>query len=142
MPRLVFRYVGNKPFDFSNKKIGFFAQNRPILARNWNFCSYWARPCWLIWFPVGELVGGCGARAVSRKTPILYRLTLTWKKYLTSASSNLDPGQMVLRNPLPPSPRRRPPRQAAESQATRARTRRSSTSRTAGAGLLSSRRKI
>ena len=26
--------------------------------------------CWLIWCPVGGMVGGCGARAVSRKTPI------------------------------------------------------------------------
>ena len=26
--------------------------------------------CRLIWCPVGRLVGGCGARAVSRKTPI------------------------------------------------------------------------
>ena len=28
--------------------------------------------CWLIWFPVGGLVGGCGAWAVSRKTPIYF----------------------------------------------------------------------
>ena len=28
--------------------------------------------CWLIWCPVGGLVGGCGARAVSRKTPIYF----------------------------------------------------------------------
>ena len=27
---------------------------------------------WLIWCPVGGLVGGCGARAVSRKTPIYF----------------------------------------------------------------------
>ena len=26
--------------------------------------------CWLIWCPVGGFAGGCGARAVSRKTPI------------------------------------------------------------------------
>ena len=25
-----------------------------------------------MWCPVGELVGGCGARAVSRKTPIYF----------------------------------------------------------------------
>ena len=35
-------------------KKGFFAQKRPNFARNWHF--------WL--------AGGCGARAVSRKTPI------------------------------------------------------------------------
>ena len=27
---------------------------------------------WLIWCPVGGLVGGCCARAVSRKTPIYF----------------------------------------------------------------------
>ena len=31
-----------------------------------------ARPCRLIWCPVGWLVGSCGARAVSRKTPIYF----------------------------------------------------------------------
>ena len=30
------------------------------------------RPCWLIWCPVGWLDGGCGARAVSCKTPIFF----------------------------------------------------------------------
>ena len=28
--------------------------------------------CRLIWCPVGGLAGGCGARAVSRKTPIYF----------------------------------------------------------------------
>ena len=28
--------------------------------------------CWLIWCPVYGLAGGCGARAVSRKTPIYF----------------------------------------------------------------------
>ena len=36
------------------------------------FLSIWARPCRLIQFPVGGSVGGCGARAVSRKTPIYF----------------------------------------------------------------------
>ena len=31
-----------------------------------------ARPCRLIQCPVGGSVGGCGARAVSRKTPIFF----------------------------------------------------------------------
>ena len=30
------------------------------------------RPCRLIWCPVGGVVGGCGARAVSRKTHIYF----------------------------------------------------------------------
>ena len=28
--------------------------------------------CWLIWCPVDGLAGGCGAGAVSRKTPIYF----------------------------------------------------------------------
>ena len=43
-------------------------------ARNWHFWSFWAWPCRLIWCPIGGLVGGCGARAVSRKTPIYFVL--------------------------------------------------------------------
>ena len=39
---------------------------------NWHFWSIWARPCRLIQCPVGGSVGGCGARAVSRKTPIYF----------------------------------------------------------------------
>ena len=50
----------------------FLRQKRPNLARNGQFWSFWARPCRLIWCPVGGLVGGCGARAVSRKTPIYF----------------------------------------------------------------------
>ena len=72
VPRWVFRYVGNKTFDFSSKKKGFFAQKRPNLAQNWHFWSIRARPCRLIWCSVGGLVGGFGARAVSRKTPIYF----------------------------------------------------------------------
>ena len=64
--------MGNKTFDFSSKKKGFFAQKRPNLAQNWHFWSIWARPCKLIQCPIGGLVGGCGARAVSCKTPIYF----------------------------------------------------------------------
>ena len=53
-------------------KKGFFAQKRPNLAQNWHFWSIWARPCRLIQCPVCGSVGGCGARAVSRKTPIYF----------------------------------------------------------------------
>ena len=48
-----------------------FAQEQPNLAQNWHFWSFWARPCRLIWCP-GGLFGGCGARAVSRKTPVCF----------------------------------------------------------------------
>ena len=36
------------------------------------FWSILARPCRLIWYPVGGSVGGYGARAISRKTPIYF----------------------------------------------------------------------
>ena len=55
-------------------KKGFFAQKRPNLAQNWHFWSIWARSCRLIQCPVGGSVGGCGARAVSRKTPIYFMI--------------------------------------------------------------------
>ena len=53
-------------------KIRIFAQKQLNLARNWHFWSFCARPCRLILCPVGGLVGGCGARAVYRKTPIYF----------------------------------------------------------------------
>ena len=56
----------------STVKKGFFAQKRPNLVQNWHFWSIWARPCRLIQCFVGGSVGGCGARAVSRKTPIYF----------------------------------------------------------------------
>ena len=53
-------------------KKGFFAQKRPNLAQNLHLWSIWAKPCRLIQCPVGGSIGGCGARAVSRKTPIYF----------------------------------------------------------------------
>ena len=64
VPRWVFRYVGNKTFDFSSK-------NQDFCPKTTKF-GIFARPCQLIWCPVGGLVGGCGARAVFRKTPIYF----------------------------------------------------------------------
>ena len=72
VPRWVFRYVGNKTFDFSYKKKDFLPQKRPNWAQNWHFWSIWARPCRLLLCPVSGSVGGCGAWAVSRKTPIYF----------------------------------------------------------------------
>ena len=58
----------------------------PVKMRNFGpktakFCPKYAflgtyKPCWLIWCPVGWLVGGCCARAVSRKTPINFIIIL------------------------------------------------------------------
>ena len=69
-----FPYVGNKAFDFSSKNLDFLPKNEQIEIGI--FCSFWARPCRLIWCPVGGSVGSCGARAVSCKTPIYFILKL------------------------------------------------------------------
>ena len=58
---------------------------RPNLAKNWYFWSIWARPCRLIRRPVGGSVGGCGSRAVSRKTPIYFILSPVNDKNLTAS---------------------------------------------------------
>ena len=42
------------------------------MAQNWHFWLIWARPCRLFRCPVGGSIGGCCARAVSRKTPIYF----------------------------------------------------------------------
>ena len=44
------------------------------MAQNWHFWSIWARPCRLIQCPVGGTFGGCGAQAVSRKTPFYFMI--------------------------------------------------------------------
>ena len=51
--------------------------NKNVWPKTAKFCPKYAflgtyRPCRLIWWPVGWLVGGCGAQAVSRKTPIYF----------------------------------------------------------------------
>ena len=55
---MVFLLCGHQKFCFL-----FFAQKRPNLA------------FLVIWCPVGGLVGGCGAQAVSRKTHIYFTIT-------------------------------------------------------------------
>ena len=46
VPRWVFRYVGNKTFDFSSKKKDFLHKNNQI----WHFCPLLAHlvPCWWV----------------------------------------------------------------------------------------------
>ena len=53
-------------------KIRIFCPRTTKFGPKLAFLFIWARPCQLIWCPVGGLVGGCGARAVSRKTPIYF----------------------------------------------------------------------
>ena len=59
---------GYQNFPFLPQKLGFLAQKRPNLAQNMLSWAHIDR--------VGSfgalLVGGCGARAVSRKTPIYF----------------------------------------------------------------------
>ena len=75
-----FRYVGNKTFDFSSKNQDFLPKNDQILPE----IGIFVRPCRLIQCPVGGLVGGCGARAVSRNMPI-YFISINyfkWRKFI------------------------------------------------------------
>ena len=66
VPRWVFRYVGNKAFDFSSKGKDFLPKFGPKMAFLVNLGQ--ALPA--------HLVGGCGARAVFRKTPIYFILVI------------------------------------------------------------------
>ena len=72
-------------------KKGFFAQKGPNFAQNWHFWSIWAR---LIQCPVGGSVGGCGARAVSSKTPIYFII-------YTNKYHNVKPSSWAI-NYIPP----------------------------------------
>ena len=58
-------YLRYSLFNFSQNRPYFLPKNDPIWPKIGIFVH-----CWLIWCPVVGLVGGCGARAVSRKTPI------------------------------------------------------------------------
>ena len=78
VPRRGFRYVGNKTFGFSSKKKDFLPKNDRILSEIGIFVH-----CRLIWCPVDGLAGGCGARAVSRKTPIYFMVYLTYSVHPT-----------------------------------------------------------
>ena len=69
VPRWVFRYVGNENFDFSSK-------NQDCLPKN---DQIWPEIGIFVHFGPGLtgsfgalLVGGCGARAESRNTPIYF----------------------------------------------------------------------
>ena len=71
VPGWVFRHVGNKTFDFSSKKRIFcpkttkFGPKLAFLVNLGQAMQAYSMPC------CGS-VGGCGARAVSRKTPIYF----------------------------------------------------------------------
>ena len=68
VPRWVFRYVGNKTFDFSFSfcpKTTKFGPKLAFLVNLGQAMQAYSMSC------CGS-VGGCGARAVSRKTPIYF----------------------------------------------------------------------
>ena len=70
--------MGNKTFDFSSKKKDFLPKNDQILPKIGIFGQSGPGHAGLfnalLW--VG---GGCGARAVSRKTPIYFIYSKFWK---------------------------------------------------------------
>ena len=71
VPRWVFRYVGNKTFDFSSKKKDFFPKNDQIWPKTGIFGQFGPGHAGLFGaLLVGRLV--VVARAVSRKTPIYF----------------------------------------------------------------------
>ena len=67
--------MGTKTFAFVRKNYDFFALTRQNFAQKLHIWSFSVRPCRLLWCPVGRLDGGCGAQAISRKTPIYFIYT-------------------------------------------------------------------
>ena len=79
VPRWVFRYVGNKTFDFSSKKKDFLPKKSkfgPKMAFLFNLGQAL----------LAHLVGGCGARAVSRKTPIYFILYVSYLHFYATTN--------------------------------------------------------
>ena len=62
-------------FLLPSKIIWMFGPKTAIFAPKYAFLGTY-RPCRLIWCPVGWLVGGCGAQAVSRTTPFYFIIIL------------------------------------------------------------------
>ena len=60
-----FLICGYRNFCSLPKELGRLAQKQPFLSQNMLSCR-------LIWCPVCWLVGGCGSRAVSCRTPIYF----------------------------------------------------------------------
>ena len=68
--RWVFQYVGNKTYDSSSKKKDFLPKNDQIWPKIGIFGQFGPGHAFGGLFGVSD--GGCGARAVSRKTPIYF----------------------------------------------------------------------
>ena len=69
-------------------EIRIFCPKTTKFGQKFAFLFILGQACWLIWCPVGGLVGGCGARAGSRKTPI-YFIKRRNKYILTDMTNNI-----------------------------------------------------
>ena len=69
-------------------KTAMFAPKYALLGTCWS--------CWLIWCPFDWVVGGCGAQAVSRKTPIYLCIHEVWYLLMIQKSSVVPQSLMVL----------------------------------------------
>ena len=76
VPGWVFRYVGNKVFDFSSKKRIFCPKTTQFGPKLAFFVH-----CRLIWCPVGGLAGGFGAGCISQDAYLLYYYAQIWRVY-------------------------------------------------------------
>ena len=75
VPRWVFRYMGNKTFDFSSKKKKkIFCPKTTEFGPKLAFFVNLGKAMQAYSMPCYGSVGGCGARAVSRKTPIYFMI--------------------------------------------------------------------
>ena len=119
VPRWVFRYVGNKTFDFSSKKKRIFCPKTTKFGPKLAFLVNLGQAMQAYSMPCCGSVGGCGARAVSRKTPIYFIfklleplivksslgrpflvITQMWWDAHPSVSSPLSRGASNSQNPL------------------------------------------
>ena len=64
--------MGNKTFDFASKKKDFLPKNDQIWPKTGIFDQFGPGHAGLFSALLVGSVGGCGARAVSRKTPIYF----------------------------------------------------------------------
>ena len=75
MPRWVFCYVGNKTFDFS-VEIRIFCPKTTKFGPKLAFLVNLGHAMQAYLMPCCGSVGGCGARAVSPKTPIYFIIVI------------------------------------------------------------------
>merc|ERR1712223_854525 len=84
VPRWVFRYVGNKTFAFSSKKKRIFCPKTTKFGPKLAFLVNLGQAMQAYSMPCCGSVGGCGARAVSRKTPIYFIILFQYMIHFVS----------------------------------------------------------